>query len=242
MTSGCCGKFVYQIYELSMFHYISDMSCYRLTCLKPTDTCIFSTHFFSTLRDEGVDAVARWTKKKNINIFEKKMIFIPVHKDLHWSLCVVCNPNQIMHNLTDQSIDQPTSPYTCLLFFDSLKIHTRKKLSPTIIKWLNSEWKRLKPKEKIIMPFNDTTMKSYSPIGNYCMYCKFFIANDLHTNMLQFPCNETAGTAEYMCANTLLHYITCLYQLILLELMQSTISNALPIMHSSNSIAMTFIP
>jgi len=44
-----------------------------------SDIHIFSTHFYTSLADEGVEAVKKWTdkKKKPINIFEKKLIFIP---------------------------------------------------------------------------------------------------------------------------------------------------------------------
>jgi Ulp1 family protease len=42
------------------------------------DIHIFTTHFYTAL-EEGVDAVANWTQKKKrpINVFEKKLIFIP---------------------------------------------------------------------------------------------------------------------------------------------------------------------
>ena len=49
----------------------------------------------TTLKDEGPEAVSSWTAKKNINIFKKKFVFIPVNADLHWSLCVVVNAGLI---------------------------------------------------------------------------------------------------------------------------------------------------
>ena len=96
----------------------------------------FSSHFFTTLVDEGVENVTKWTAKKGINIFEKKFIFIPINETLHWSLCVVVNPGHIK----DQS---DNGPKTCLLFLDSLKAHRKKKVSTRIRKWLNSEWMRI---------------------------------------------------------------------------------------------------
>lgn len=59
----------------------------------------------STIKDDGPEAVASWTAKKNINIFDKKLIFIPVNADLHWSLCVVVNPGLIANNY-DQELDE----------------------------------------------------------------------------------------------------------------------------------------
>ena len=38
---------------------------------------VFSTHFYTTLEREGPAAVEKWTKRKNINIFQRKFIFIP---------------------------------------------------------------------------------------------------------------------------------------------------------------------
>jgi Ulp1 family protease len=47
----------------------------------------------STLEEENdPSSVASWTKKKKIDIFKKKLIFVPVNADLHWSLCVIVNP------------------------------------------------------------------------------------------------------------------------------------------------------
>ena len=61
------------------------------------------------LKDEGSEAIASWTEKKNINVFEKKLVFIPVNADLHWSLCVVVNPGLIANNL-DSDLD-PTEEH-----------------------------------------------------------------------------------------------------------------------------------
>jgi Ulp1 family protease len=49
----------------------------------------------TTLKEKGPKAVASWTGKKNINLFQKKLVFIPVNADLHWSLCVVVNPGKV---------------------------------------------------------------------------------------------------------------------------------------------------
>jgi Ulp1 family protease len=53
----------------------------------------------TTLKDEGLEAVSKWTENKNINVFEKKLVFIPVNADLHFSLCVVVNPGLIANNV-----------------------------------------------------------------------------------------------------------------------------------------------
>jgi Ulp1 family protease len=63
----------------------------------------------TTLKEKGPEAIASWTEKKNINVFEKKLVFIPVNADLHWSLCVVVNPGLIANNL-DSDLD-PTEEH-----------------------------------------------------------------------------------------------------------------------------------
>lgn len=76
---------------LTLIHRISRQESHNPN----SDVHFFTTHFMTTLKKDGPKAVASWTVKKNINIFEKKFIFIPIHADLHWSLCVVVNPGLI---------------------------------------------------------------------------------------------------------------------------------------------------
>ncbi|KAL3903413.1 MAG: hypothetical protein SGILL_010456, partial [Bacillariaceae sp.] len=63
--------------------------------LQESDVHFFTSHFFTTLSKNGPAAVTSWTSKKNIDIFKKKLIFIPINKTMHWSLCVVVNPGEI---------------------------------------------------------------------------------------------------------------------------------------------------
>ncbi len=44
---------------------------------------IFSTHFYTELARQGYDRVACWTAKKGINIFQKKLILIPINIRKH---------------------------------------------------------------------------------------------------------------------------------------------------------------
>ncbi|UYI27868.1 sentrin/SUMO-specific protease SENP1 [Encephalitozoon cuniculi] len=47
---------------------------------------VFSTFFYTTLSRRGVEWVQRWTS--GINIFENRLIYIPVHIPGHWMLMV----------------------------------------------------------------------------------------------------------------------------------------------------------
>ena len=67
-----------------------------------SDVHVFTSHFMSTLASDGAEAVSSWTAKKKIDIFEKKLIFVPVNSDLHWSLCVVVNPGSIATNFDEE--------------------------------------------------------------------------------------------------------------------------------------------
>lgn len=99
----------------------------------------FTSHFFTALLD-GPEAVSSWTAKKNINIFEKKFIFIPINAQLHWSLCVVVNCDKINKRTEKLS---PLDEVPCLLFFDSLKAHRKQRVANKIRKWLKFEANRL---------------------------------------------------------------------------------------------------
>ncbi|CAJ0847538.1 3040_t:CDS:10 [Entrophospora sp. SA101] len=49
---------------------------------------IHSTQFMTKYSSCGYKAVSKWTKK--VDIFEKDLLFIPVHsRNMHWSLCLV---------------------------------------------------------------------------------------------------------------------------------------------------------
>ena len=65
----------------------------------------FTSHFLSTIEEEGAQGVANWTinKKKRVDVFQKKFIFVPVNSDLHWSLCVIVNAGLIGKAQRDSS-------------------------------------------------------------------------------------------------------------------------------------------
>ena len=53
-----------------------------------------------------------------IDIFKKKFVFVPINKDLHWSLCVIVNPGEIakMYDVDeDSSSEHPWYVYQLVL-------------------------------------------------------------------------------------------------------------------------------
>ena len=148
----------------------------------------FTSHFYTTLANDGPSAVESWTAKKGIDIFEKKIIFIPINKDLHWSLCVVVNPGSILSALNQTG--KADDPLSCLIFLDSLNMHSKNRVQTNVMKWLNSEWSRLSKKSDVQSPFKKTSLRIFSPTGKIinrpltssflCHYCSmFFFASSL---------------------------------------------------------------
>uniref|UniRef100_A0A672GTA3 Sentrin-specific protease 5-like n=1 Tax=Salarias fasciatus TaxID=181472 RepID=A0A672GTA3_SALFA len=53
----------------------------------PDKVHFFNSFFYDKLRTKGYDGVKRWTK--NVDIFQKDLLLIPIHLEVHWSLVSV---------------------------------------------------------------------------------------------------------------------------------------------------------
>ncbi|KAL7876034.1 hypothetical protein AOLI_G00109970 [Acnodon oligacanthus] len=53
----------------------------------PDKVHFFNSFFYDKLRTKGYDGVKRWTK--NVDIFSKDLLLIPIHLEVHWSLVSV---------------------------------------------------------------------------------------------------------------------------------------------------------
>lgn len=52
----------------------------------------WTTHFFSTLKSKGYQGVARWAKRRKINVTEKKKVIVPINiMSTHWAVAVIDN-------------------------------------------------------------------------------------------------------------------------------------------------------
>ena len=61
---------------------------FSMLASKDDGTCaFFSTKFFTKLSQKGFEGVSSWNKE--INIFDLKKIFIPIHKHNHWVLGII---------------------------------------------------------------------------------------------------------------------------------------------------------
>ncbi|XP_051981280.1 sentrin-specific protease 3-like [Xyrauchen texanus] len=58
----------------------------------PEKVHFFNSFFYDKLRTKGYDGVKRWTK--NVDIFKKNFLLIPIHLEVHWSLVCVNVPQR----------------------------------------------------------------------------------------------------------------------------------------------------
>jgi len=100
-----------------------------------------NTYFFPALVDNGYEKAYKWTK--NIDIFEKKFILVPIiESNSHWRLAIILsNPRYFVEN-------HPT-----VLLFDSLYSNITSSVNEykkTFTEYLKHEWKIKKERRRII--------------------------------------------------------------------------------------------
>ncbi len=84
---------------------------------------VFSTHFYTKLEDDGVNSVLSWMVNKGIDMFSKKLIFVPIHQNQHWSLIVAVNAGLI--DFCDELNVRSEIPI--ILHLDGLGLHGRRR-------------------------------------------------------------------------------------------------------------------
>ena len=125
-------------------------------------THFFSSFFYESLESDGPENVKNWTARKEINIFKKQLIFIPINYSLHWSLMVIVNPGLILQNKNILEERNPEEQLSFFLFLDSLKAHRKARIAHILRGWLNYEWNLCHDEKN---PFDKETMKLYNPKG-----------------------------------------------------------------------------
>ncbi|XP_058808575.1 sentrin-specific protease 6-like isoform X2 [Phymastichus coffea] len=133
-------------------------------------THIFSSQFFTRLSkppDTNKDAkvvipeserrhigVQRWTK--NINIFEKDFVIIPINEHFHWYLAIICYAHLVdVINNYSQTLIRP-----CILFFDSLSNKNKDRIAAILRGYLSQEYLAKMGKQK---NFSSNTLKIIYP-------------------------------------------------------------------------------
>ncbi|KAJ0078391.1 hypothetical protein Patl1_37127 [Pistacia atlantica] len=101
--------------ERRRFHFFNSFFFRKLAGLDkdPSSACEGKAAF---------QRVRKWTK--NVNLYEKDYVFIPVNYSLHWSLIVICHPGEVAYfkgkMLIDDEIEKSTK-VPCILHMDSIK-------------------------------------------------------------------------------------------------------------------------
>jgi len=142
-------------------------------------THIFSTYFFDrlskphpykeddpslSLAEKRYERIRNWTKK--VNLFDKDYIVVPINKDAHWFVCVICFPGQLGWSDEAAKAAAPTQMQPCILIFDSLdggkKAQAQARTCRILREFLASEWKETK-KDQEARTFNENNMPGCSP-------------------------------------------------------------------------------
>jgi len=125
---------------------------------------IFSTQFYHHYRGKSLKSmvysnVQRWTE--NVDIFEKRLLFIPIGYANHWSLVAICNAGLVRGEIvslltgdrafTDESNDREKNSLidclpACILHIDSLNLHKTTPISDALKNYLDCEWRTRKQK------------------------------------------------------------------------------------------------
>ncbi len=131
---------------------------------------IFSTHAYSTLVNDGVGGVSRWTTRKGLDIFTKKM-FITVNLNKHWSIMAVLNAGMINADLVEDEVGDPYDlEVPALIHLDSLKLHDGAVIARNIRTWLNHEWDKKYSLTNSRL-FNEQSMQLFTPKDKFLVLC-----------------------------------------------------------------------
>ena len=69
----------------------------NLVTSRSSNIFCWTTHFFSALKDKGYEGVARWAKRKKVNLLEKDLVIVPINiMRTHWALSVIDNKAKLI--------------------------------------------------------------------------------------------------------------------------------------------------
>ncbi|CAM9784990.1 unnamed protein product [Pylaiella littoralis] len=123
---------------------------------------IFTSHFFTKLTENHIrnfstaySKVQHWTR--NVDLFKKKFVLVPVVQDMHWSLACLCNLDKLEEDKFEY-LSHEAQP--CMLFLDSLDMHYPQKIQGFLQKYLEEKWKESGRKA---MDFDDDILPLVRP-------------------------------------------------------------------------------
>ncbi|KAF8751384.1 hypothetical protein HU200_012055 [Digitaria exilis] len=121
------------------------------------DLYMFNTYFYSKLenalstlgnRDSQFSKLRRWCR--NVDIFTKSYLILPINETMHWSLIIVCMPTK----------GADSGPM--MLHLDSLGLHNSQNIFDIVASYLGEEWRNLRKDSSYDIPFSRTIWKRLS--------------------------------------------------------------------------------
>jgi Ulp1 family protease len=140
----------------------------------------FTSHFYTKLTEKGggVEHVSNWLRRR-FSIFEKRIMYFPIHLDNHWSLCVAYNPSVVRETPTNCRYTA-NSGVPIILHLDSLKLHNSSKIADNIRNLFSYEWQRQFPSVKF--KFDKINYPVVCPTGEFFVLCFINILYLFYTN------------------------------------------------------------
>ena len=175
-------------------------------CVKEDERGQF--HFFNSffvkklsLSAKDDEHVSRWTR--DVNVFDKRFLIIPVNEFNHWILVIVC--------LQSDTFEDDPSPM--LLLFDSLGTCSLGKIGQRIRRWLSVEWERsngesphVEEEEEEDVASSPTSCCGFRRSGSYSKPKQRFNSETLPSRVLK---NLPHQQNNEDCGAFLLHYCEC---------------------------------
>ncbi|RLV85231.1 Ubiquitin-like-specific protease 1 [Meyerozyma sp. JA9] len=89
----------------------------------------WTTHFYTTLKERGYAGVARWAKRKKVDVTSKDLILVPINiMGTHWALAVVDNRNKQFQYF--DSLSSHGNPQALQLLRQYMSAEAEKQKSP----------------------------------------------------------------------------------------------------------------
>lgn len=115
---------------------------------------LFSTFFYSKIKnstqlnENDLDQlVKRWDK--NVKLFDKDFLVVPICDHRHWLMVIICFANKVpAHDDPIEIRDGKVQNTGCLLIFDSLGYKYMSKFTEPIRNFLNFRWQFERPKDE----------------------------------------------------------------------------------------------
>ncbi|KAH9248336.1 hypothetical protein BASA81_014010 [Batrachochytrium salamandrivorans] len=149
-------------------YFLSRLCDLDLPSMLQSRVHVMTTHFFSKLTSRQMNDVKSWTK--NVDVFSKDFIIVPVNEAEHWSLAIICFPGNllpvttvtkyteialeldsnvnhddeclnVLHNVINQVVANEEQRVPIILKLDSTRSHPTKIVADLLRKWITQESK-----------------------------------------------------------------------------------------------------